>query len=387
MKSVNWAILIFISFHSCQLNTQINPVRSNKFETIETQMAELKYDPQPEIEISKKDSVEFLGFWERFYKSYKENDTSSLIKLSLDSVRSPVNIEDYKKTEIQTELLSISGFINAPFRKKYLIEVVPFTPAYPFIINYRYVYNPDSFSFKLRKDSALLTYYVAADSKEIRGNYEIHRIYSFSFIRKSNKIRFTGLEIGDRNSEFLNDSTTRANFYFPLYKKMQDSITNFNALDTFTNLWYSNTLSEFKEPNVYRYSGKDDIYRFCWLRSFNNPVVIKLQKHEDEYILTTKEMINNGGYIPNEFVVNSNRSLSVLTWNDWEIKLGRIGFWNRPAFDPASRPMDGADWILEAKINGKYHFVTRYSNDIFFRECCKYLLRLSNLKIREEDIY
>ena len=384
MKSLLLLFVTALTLYSCKLNKKIETLK--EFETLETEMAELRDDSQPEIEVSKKDSAEFLKFWDKFYQSYKQNDTNSLIRLSLDSVKSPVNIEDFTKTEIQTEQLSISDFINAPFRKKAAVEFVPYSMNLPFLIYYRYIYNTDSLNIKLKKDSALLTYKIFADTKEIRGNYEIHRLYAFSFIRKNNKIRFTGLEIGDRNSDFLNDSITMSKLYFPLYRETQSRQMNLNALDTFSNLWYSTYLSDFKEPNLYTDSGSDDIYRFTWLRSFHKPVIIRFQKHRNDYILTTKEMTDNRGYIPNEFIVNTSQNLSSIKWDQFEFKLGRINFWNMATLDPEPGAMDGAQWILEAKVGGRYHFVNRMFG-INFKECCKYLLQLSKLKIREEDIY
>ena len=98
-------------------------------------------------------------------------------------------------------------------------------------------------------------------------------------------------------------------------------------------------------------------------------------------------MIDNNGYIPNEFIANTTQSLNIAKWDYWEFKLGRINFRNKAALDSEPRGTDGADWILESKVNGKYHFVIRAGTDPGFRECCKYLLKLSKLKIPEDEIY
>lgn len=386
MKQFIVLLIILLIFYSCRLNSKINPSLTNTFETLETQMGELR--DEPDIEISKKDSSEFLKFWREFYKNYKENNIQNLLSLSLDSVSSPVFLEKEQRFQQESINISTNDFIKAQIWNKPPIEPYSNSKTDQSFIYYWYEFNPDTTIKKRIQDSVILNYNVLVSSKEIKGNYEFRNLFLLSFIRRNNSIRFTGMGIyGESYPMLVNDSATRSKLYFPLYRKIQDSIKNVNALDTFTNLWYSAELTEFKEPNLYTYSGEDDVYRFTWLRSFHNPVVIRFQKHENEYILTTKEMPDNGKYIPNEFVVNSSQHLSTAKWDKLEFKLGRMNFWNMVTLDPEPRPMDGADWIFEAKVNGRYHFVTRQFGEIDFRECCKYLLQLSKLKIREDDIY
>jgi hypothetical protein len=235
----------------------------------------------------------------------------------------------------------------------------------------------------------LLDYLVLVNTKEIKDNYEIPRTFSFSFIKKNNRIRFSGLQTyGEGYSRPVNDSTTRARLYFPLYSETQDPKTNLNSLDTFINLLYSAYLSDFRELNLYKYEGEDDVYRFTWLRSFHNPVTIRFQKHRNEYILTTKEISEHDKYITNIIINNTTQYLTASEWNKWIFKLGRMNFWKKETHDPdPSSATDGAMWILEANVKGKYHFVTRQFLDAQYRECCKYLLFLSKLKIAKEDIY
>jgi hypothetical protein len=388
MRPFLLGLFTIIALYCCKLNKKIKPEFLHDFEFIETQMAEIKAEPEPQIEISKKDSLEFLEFWKEFYKSYKENDTNNLIRLSLDSVNSPVFIETTNRFKQEPQYISIADFLNAPIRNKFTISPMPFSKKVPLYVVYRYKYDQDTINKKIKGKSVILNYYVLVETKEIKGNYEFRNIFSLSFIRKNKSIRFSGMEInGESYPRLVNDSTTRSKLYFPLYRKTQDPIANLNAIDTSTNLWYSACLSDFEEPNLYTYSGEDNIYRFTWIRSFHNPVVIRFQKHGNEYILTTKEMISNDRYIPNEFVVNTSQHLTAAKWKKLEFKLGRINFWNKASIDSEPTATDGAQWILEAKVDGKYHFVQRMFVEMDLKECCKYLLQLSKLKIREEDIY
>ena len=384
-KQILLGLFIVTILLSCRLNTKIKPPA--EFKVVDTEMAELKYEPVPDIEILKKDTLEFLKFWKEFYKYYQQNDTAKLIKLSFDSVICPIYKEEYNNFQPESGYVSIADFLKAPFRKKYNLNIIPISKKDSFNMNLRYSYNLDTQNLSSKKDSVLLNYYVELVLKENIGNYEIRRVHSFSFIKINNSIKFDGLRIGESYSWFTNDSTTRANLYFSLYREMQDSLTNSHSLDTFTNLWYSNSLSGFKEPYLYNYKGEDEIYRFTWLRSFHNPITIRFQKHGNSYMLTTKEMIDYGGHIPNKIIVNTSQYLAKCEWNKLEFKLGRINFWNNQTLDPEPSPTDGAEWILEAYVKGKYHFTTRTMGEPDYRECCKYLILLSKLKIPKDAMY
>ncbi len=346
-------------------------------------MAEIA--PWPQIDISKKDTLDFLKYWEKFYKYYQQNDMLQLISLSLDSVVCPVYDKDHKYYQEEKSYVSIKDFLQYPFRAVTNLIFIPISKKEQFDLHIHYEYSKDYPELKFNLDSVLLRYEIVLLSKEVRGRYELLKTHSFSFIKDQGSIKFSGLEINENNSRFRNDPMTISTLHFPLSPKKFDNAPN--SLDTFVNLWYSNYLSEFKEPYLYNYRGNDEIYRFTWLRSFHNPVVIRFQKQGNDHDLTTKEMTDYDGYIPNKTIVNSVRCLGNAEWGEWELKINRLNFWQQPTHDPEPRPMDGAEWILEANIKGKYHFTTRTMPDNNYQETCKYLLRLSGLKIPKEQIY
>lgn len=388
MKQIIIGLVISVALIACKLKKKMNnPVTD--FKVVDTEMAEIKEEPVPDIEITKNDTLEFLKFWERFYTHYENNETASIIHLSLDSIICPVYKDDpFSFDALESDFVSIHDFAGAPLRKKYNFKFIPVSRNEIFYIVYNYKYNRNPLNLKLKKDSVLLDYTVQLLSAQSNGNYEILRFHSLSFLRVNNTIKFSGLRIDGGYSRFTNDSTTRANLYFPLYRKTQDSLTNLNALDTFSNLWYSSSLSAFKEPYLYNYKGADEFYRFTWLRSFHNPIVIRFQKQNGNYILSTKEMIDNRGYAPDISVVNSTQHLTASKWNKLESKLSRLNFWNKETHDPDPiSATDGAQWILEANIKGKYHFIDRQFPENRYKDCCLYLLFLSRLKIPKEDIY
>ncbi|HMI78633.1 MAG TPA: hypothetical protein VK484_07555 [Ferruginibacter sp.] len=357
---------------------------------MDTQLAEIKTDDEPpDIDVLRKDTLEFLNFWEKFYPRFQQNENKEIAQLSFDRVICPLEKDEYSSyKELTLYDVSISDFLNSPFKKNFNYRTIPVSKKARFDILIYYVYNKNNKNLINKKDSVLLKYRITLLSEKIRRPNRLLRDYSFSFLKINNSIKFTGLDAGHVSSRLLNDSAARANLYFPLYRKGQDPITNSISLDTFSNLWYSASLSVFNEPHLYNYKGVDDSYRFTWLRSFNNPVVIRFHKQGNDFILSTKEMTDYQGFKPDTMLVNTTQYLTASEWNKWIFKLGRINFWKIETHDPDPiSANDGAMWTLEANVKGKYHFITRQFPDAHYKECCKYLLFLSKLKIPKEDIY
>jgi hypothetical protein len=68
-------------------------------------------------------------------------------------------------------------------------------------------------------------------------------------------------------------------FYFKTKTNWKD--TTRDAVDTFLNRWYSHMLFALKEPVLKDFAGDKEIYRFTWLRTFNHPAVIRLEKQRN----------------------------------------------------------------------------------------------------------
>jgi hypothetical protein len=150
--------------------------------------------------------------------------------------------------------------------------------------------------------------------------------------------------------------------------------------------WYSNQLYALKEPIIYNQNNKT-IYRFTWLRSFHNPIAIRIEKQNDIYKLYWKVADGYGGNDPGKLVIDTFKLITKEKLNELLSLLKSANFWNLPTLEE-NNGIDGAEWIIEVIENGEYHIVSRWSprkND--FYKCGIYLIELTGLKIPEEDIY
>jgi hypothetical protein len=159
--------------------------------------------------------------------------------------------------------------------------------------------------------------------------------------------------INDRMTSFVpKDSGTK-------YIVYNDSLNNnHNYLEKQAN----DVLFNLKEPVLNNYTGKGDFLRFIWLRAFENPVVIRVNKFDDTIYANIKELkIKSSGDKPAEIKKDT---IVVITQNDWQNFLSPIrqnNFWNLP-YNKTSLNKDGTTWFLECRTNNQYHVIQRWDD-------------------------
>jgi hypothetical protein len=149
-----------------------------------------------------------------------------------------------------------------------------------------------------------------------------------------------------------------------------------------------------QEPSLWEISksSKEDIYLFFWLRSFDKPIVIRLNVHADETgILTTKITNGHGGYEPGKLIRNQIKRLPRITTQWFLDRIEELDYWNLSAREIDSNVvgLDGAQWILEAVRDGQYKIVDRWSPD---KDPIRtlgliMLLELAKLKLLFQEVY
>ncbi len=157
------------------------------------------------------------------------------------------------------------------------------------------------------------------------------------------------------------------------------------------NSYYSDELYNFKEPLLPEQNDKI-IFRFLWLRSFHEPVVIRLEKHNDKQYLIRKVREGMSGYQAGGIIINDTLMISNSLWDDFISVLDSSDYWETPTIEKTNALVDdGAHWILEGKQNERYHIVDRHSPSIYnnpkYRELCLYIIELSQLFDTKEDVY
>lgn len=181
----------------------------------------------------------------------------------------------------------------------------------------------------------------------------------------------------------LETSAMERELFFPPKVLAQDQPGN-----TFRNNWYSKHLSAMKEESLYSPEGDwIESYRFLWLRSFHNPVAVRLWKCGSARFISVKELDGAGGYEPGRLILDRKRELTLEEWNAFRHHLEDSCYWQLPTRDDGGG-LDGAQWILEGVKGGRYHVVDRWTpQNGSYRELCLYALKLSGLKLDTSELY
>ena len=164
---------------------------------------------------------------------------------------------------------------------------------------------------------------------------------------------------------------------------------------TLPNSWrekvYSRDLYHLEEPVIYTDTSHNEIYRFTWLRSRDHPIIIRIEKQENRYMLYWKYYIDEKSekdkFISCVIIVKQ-KELDETSWITFINLLHQIDFWNMET-NKRGRYFDGAQWILEGKNSSQYHVVDRWSpsRKNKYYQCCDFLIKLTDLKIRNVNKY
>lgn len=152
--------------------------------------------------------------------------------------------------------------------------------------------------------------------------------------------------------------------------------------------WLEYQLNDLGENCLYNKEVEANtiIYRFTWLRSFDPPVAIRLEKIDNEIILYWKVGKGSGGYKPEGLKKEGHKKLSLKEWIAFERLITESNFENLPN-EKFVLITDGATWTLEERTFDRFkaHHTNSPSKGISI--ACMYLLDLTNIKIKEGDKY
>lgn len=185
---------------------------------------------------------------------------------------------------------------------------------------------------------------------------------------------------------------------------------------------YVEHLNAMQEPSLYERRGdkSTEQYRFLWLRSFHNPISIRIERDATATTMRVVRLTGDGGYKPGLVAQDELTILPPEQWDGFTRLLKATPFWDMAPLEDNNRDitLDGAEWMLEGLAAGKYHVVQRWSPaaptfayvpeqldttvplDVHsaadytrvgklqaFAECCQYLLRLSKIDIPPDEMY
>jgi hypothetical protein len=151
--------------------------------------------------------------------------------------------------------------------------------------------------------------------------------------------------------------------------------------DAFVRQWYSAYLAAMNEPSLSCGDATaDETYRFLWLRSFHQPVAVRISRTGRHFELAATVLTGHGGYQPGHIAQRVRRELTEAEWVQVMRALEHISFWEMPA-TTEEIGVDGAQWIIEGR-SSRYHVVDRWDGGDGVAMVGQALLDLADIRIR-----
>jgi hypothetical protein len=158
-------------------------------------------------------------------------------------------------------------------------------------------------------------------------------------------------------------------------------------LDSFLSDWFSKHLRAMGEPSVSDTKGTSEFtYRLLLLPTFDNPISVRIQKSGTSTIVHAIRLDGAGGYGPGRIAAEIQRELAPTELEALLTKLDKARFWQMRSKEDGMC-LDGTEWILEGRRNGKYSVVRRWSAGGDFYDACLFFLKLSGITVPAVEIY
>jgi hypothetical protein len=157
------------------------------------------------------------------------------------------------------------------------------------------------------------------------------------------------------------------------------------VLNDFEQHWFSEYLAAAGEmPLIRQVEGKRALFRFIWLPSFNQPVVIRIETANDgQRRIVATRLSGAGGYEPGAAADKIDRRLTQEEGQRIDAMISGSKLLEQPSGE-CQLGLDGAEWIVEAIDGDGYHFLKRWSpQEGPVREFGLLLLKMTGWKFKE----
>ena len=203
-----------------------------------------------------------------------------------------------------------------------------------------------------------------------------------------------------KNQDYIVASETvldeNLTLYFPTYSKESikypegayyqnfwEAIYPEDSVSEFTNHWFSRYLDRMGEPVLYNKTNQaQNIVRYSNFGAWSSPFICRIEQDGANYSVTYNITKGHGNIGDSRIKIDpGSEKINAKKWNKVIAKMEAIDFWNKSTHDTIYI-LDGAEWVLEAFINGRYHLVMRNSPFDYDRKEEKQYGKLCNMLIQ-----
>jgi hypothetical protein len=139
------------------------------------------------------------------------------------------------------------------------------------------------------------------------------------------------------------------------------------VVDDLEEGWYTAYWRAAEEPSLYlasRHSSSPYAHsiRFTWLRSFDAPIIVRIDTLSDgRVMMTATKLAGAGGYSAEAPSARNVRLLTAGEQQALEATLASTAIFGEAPVDNSYGGLDGSRWIMEGASPGDYRYINRWS--------------------------
>lgn len=152
----------------------------------------------------------------------------------------------------------------------------------------------------------------------------------------------------------------------------------------FRDDWYSKHYKALKEERLYLTNTDKEIFRFVLLPTFDNPICVRVEKINNDYLLTVKKTNGKGGYGEGRLVYKRKKKITENQWEELMKMVNSINDWEVYFKEEIDGGLDGSQWIFEYLSPKEYKVRDVWSPKDEFYTLGLYLFNIADIK---ENIY
>lgn len=134
-----------------------------------------------------------------------------------------------------------------------------------------------------------------------------------------------------------------------------------DSIGTLKACWYTEQLDTLQEPDLREWRDQGDtVVRFLWLRTFHQPVAVRVVGQGARWIAVVSVADGEGGYQPGHLVIRDTVPLGRPQVDSLVALLDAVNFRTAETMLP-STGLDGAEWVFEYRSGPTYLLRERWS--------------------------
>jgi hypothetical protein len=161
---------------------------------------------------------------------------------------------------------------------------------------------------------------------------------------------------------------------------------DFEESDLLRRRLMSRFLARMEEPSLWCGSDEaDEEYRLVLDETWTDPRAIRVSRIGDDFVLNVVVLEGPGGFTRGPIKERYSRRLTASEWRQLTAAIDELDFWRMTTSVDNLLGNDGTVWTIEARRDGRYHYVGRWQGADGVEDAGRAFVSLANRRPRSAE--